>query len=404
MNGRHNQLLVLTLSFVGFIALGVSSGMLGVAWPSLRATFGLPLDALGVLLVANTAGFMLASVFAGRLVALTGIGPVLLLSNGVAGLGFGGYVLAPQWWTLILAGLLVGWGTGMIDAGLNIYVAATHSVRTMNWMHASFGLGATLGPLLMTAVLSLNYSWRVGFAVVAVAHGLLALGIGVTLRRWRREGGGDAADEAALPPARSLETLKQPLAWLSIAIFFVYTGVEGTAGQWTYTLFTESRGVDVAVAGAWVSLFWAGLTLGRVLLGAVAERVGVNRLLRLATAVAVVAAALIWVQMDLLNSLAMPLLGFALGPIFPTLTSGATQRVGRRHADNTIGFQTAAASLGIAVLPGLAGVLAEAVGLEIIGGVLVVLTIAMLLLHEVILARMAVHRRRAVQQWQQDVV
>ena len=67
---RRAGLLILLLAYAGFVALGLSNSLMGVAWPSIRNTFGLPLDALGMFLIGNTTGYMLASAVSGRLMAL----------------------------------------------------------------------------------------------------------------------------------------------------------------------------------------------------------------------------------------------------------------------------------------------------------------------------------------------
>jgi len=94
-----------------------------------------------------------------------------------------------------------------------------------------------------------------------------------------------------------------------------------------------------------------------------------------------------WNVAEPLNFLGLVTIGFSLAPLFPSLISSTPRRVGAAHAANAIGFQVAAGSVGIAVLPGFAGVLAENLGLEIIGPFLVVASVAMLLLHEALVRR-----------------
>jgi len=385
VEARRPALLVLGLAFGGFLLLGLTSAQIGVSWPAVRADFGLPLDALGILLIANTVGNLMGSVLAGRLAAALGIGSHLLLSNLLGAAGLAGYALAPAWWVIVACGLLVGWGGGSLVSGLSIYVADHHSVRSMNWLHASFGLGATLSPLLVTGLLRVGLSWRWGFTAVALAYLALALGITLTRRQWRtpRRAPGMLAANAAIG---LFVTLRRPVVWLSIAIFFVYTGLEMVAGQWGFSLFTEARGVALGTAGAWMSLYWGGVALGRVALGAIAERFGVDRLLRMSLLLALVGALFVWLRAPALNALAMPLLGLGLAPIFPSLTSRTAERVGPAHAHNSIGLQTGFAGLGGALVPALAGVLAENITLELIGPFLFGLGVLLLLLYEASLA------------------
>ncbi|MBP8949156.1 MAG: MFS transporter [Candidatus Promineofilum sp.] len=383
------QRYTMLLAFSCFVAQGIISGMLGVAWPSIRATFGLSLDALVALLIASTIGYVLGSFLASPLLARIGVGWALLVTNLVSAAGFFGFVLAPSWAGLVAFGLLTGWGGGTTGTVLNIYVASTRTVRTMNWMHASFGVGATIGPLLMTAIVGAGASWRLGYAIGAFIHlglGLLFLTV-VRTMTFRGIDNATAEDPSAhAAPIRA--TLRLPMVWLSILLFLLYTGVESTAGQWTYTWFTESRAASAYLAGAMTSVFWAMLTVGRVVFGAGAARIGVTRLLRLSMIGTVLAAALLLVRSLPVGFVAIALMGLSLSAIFPTLTADAPRRVGARHAGNVIGLQTGAASIGLAVLPGLAGAIAARVGLEALGPFLVGAALLMLLVNQVAMVTM----------------
>ena len=355
---------------------------MGIAWPSVRGSFGLSLSALGSLLLASTIGFLLVSISMGRLVAKIGIGWFLFSGFLLSGIGYLGYAITPSWWILVFCGLVTGWGVGSIDAGLNYYAAENHSVRTMNWLHASFGVGAAFGPILMTAIFQAGLSWRFGFAINSVLNFLMCLALGLTMGQWRQVH--TAAQQKGQSQASISATLKRVIVWLSILIFFVLTGLEGSTAQWTYTFFTEGRSVNLAMAGLWVSFFWSGMTVGRIVLGAVVERVGSKRLLRLCLVGTILATVGIMAQSDTLNALSMAFLGFCIGPTFPTLMSGTPNRVGVGYVGHTVGFQMAATSIGFSMLPALLGVLAEDLGLEVVGVFLVVTAVITLLLHEII--------------------
>jgi fucose permease len=73
-----------------------------------------------------------------------------------------------------------------------------------------------------------------------------------------------------------------------------------------------------------------------------------------------------WNPFPQASIIAVSLIGFAIAPIFPGLVSGTRARVGEHHAANTIGMQIAAAGFGGAVVPSLAGVLAQNFSLEAI--------------------------------------
>src|SRR5262249_30603914 len=158
------------LSALGFAALGLPDGVLGVAWPSMRDSFGLPLDALGALLVATTAGYVVSSAASGWILARIGIGTLLALSCAATALALCGYAWVPSWRAVVALGVLAGLGAGAIDAGINLYAATFHSPRTLSLLHTGYGLGTTLGPAIMTPLVAAGPGWRVGYAVLAAAQ------------------------------------------------------------------------------------------------------------------------------------------------------------------------------------------------------------------------------------------
>ena len=380
---RKSQLLA--ISYAAFAIFGLSMSPLGVAWPYMRRTFGAPLDALGTLLAVLMMGYLVSSFNSGRIVARLGTGRLLLLSASVAGLGVLAYGLAPSWGFMILVVFVSGLGCGLLDAGLNTYAAIHFTPRDLNWLHASFGLGATIGPIVMTATMfSLGWPWQYGFVIIGSLWGLLAACFALTLGKWQLGGANpDARSGASAPRVSARATLALPAVWLLIALFMVSTGIETTASQWTYTLFTEGRAVSPYLAGLSISIFWGSYTAGRLLVGFLAGRIRIETLLRACTLGLVAGSLLLWVGPGLeLNLLGLALMGLALGPVFPSLISVTPGRAGAHHAPNAIGFQVSAASLGGALLPALAGVLAEYLGLDVIGAALVVASLVMLVLYQ----------------------
>jgi fucose permease len=360
---------LILLSFIAFISLGLPDGLLGVAWPSIRETFSLRLDALGFLLIASTTGYIISSFLSGRLIAKLGVGGTLAASCFLTGAGLIGYTLVPQWWMMVALGLVAGMGGGAIDAGLNTYVASNFGEGLMQWLHASFGVGVTLGPIIMTVGLNWFNSWYWGYRNVGTAQIVLALCFVLTISMWRQTSDHPGQETSRITDYTTplTETLRHPTIWMSLLLFFIYTGVEVSFGSWTYSLLTLSRGVPTEVAGLWSGSYWATFTLGRFLAGILTRRFGIKKLLVTGQLAALVGALLLWWNpFPTASIIAVSIIGFALAPIFPGLVSTTSSRVGDHHAANTIGMQISAAGLGGAVIPGLAGVLAQNISLEAI--------------------------------------
>ncbi len=382
---------LVVLAYIAFIALGMPDGLLGVAWPSIRTSFLLPVDAVGLLITAAVAGYLTSSFLSGPLIARFSVGNVLAVSCAMTGAGLIGYTLVPVWWMMVLLGVVAGLGAGAIDAGLNTYVAANFGEGMMQWLHACYGIGVTLGPIIMTTALTTQNSWRLGYRVVGVFQLVLALCFALTLPLWNQK---EAAAGVETPKRLTdyktplLTTLFQPRVWLSISLFFFYVGSEVTMGTWAYTLLTESRGIRPESAGLLVGSYWGAFTVGRILAGLFAKRVGVNRLVVGGLLAALLGAVLLWWNpVKAANLISIPLIGFAIAPIFPALISGTSQRVGTHNAANTIGMQMAASGLGTAIIPSLVGILARRASLEVIAACLVVLFTGLLGLYSLALKK-----------------
>jgi fucose permease len=234
---------------------------------------------------------------------------------------------------------------------------------------------------LMTATLTSGLGWRWGYGLLGLALAAMAAVFALTLDLWKVPPAGKLSE----PQSQSLvATLAHPPVWPGVLLFFAYTGLEVTAGQWTYTLLTEARGVAPAMAGAAVAAYWASLTVGRLVAGAIAPRVPARTLVWGALGLAPIGGALILLaEGGALAVLGLVTLGIALAPIYPLITADTPGRVGAQYATHAISFQVSAAYLGAAVIPSIVGVVATSHGLEIIGVSLVVAAIALFGLYKV---------------------
>jgi fucose permease len=375
----------IALIFTAFISLGMPDGLLGVAWPSLRNEFSRPIDAMATLLVFGTAGYMLSSLLSGLCVDRFGVGWMLAGSCALTATGLAGFALLPAWFWVVPLSLALGLGAGAIDAGLNNYVEANYGHRLMQWLHASFGIGITLGPLLMTLGLSLTSTWRTGYAVVSIFQVLLAVTFAITANQWqkRKKSENQERQKSQLLQSKVVwrSTMANARSWWSAALFFIYTGIELGMGHWAYSLLTESRNMTPSTAGIVVAGYWGAFTLARILAGFYAYRIQPALLTKVSLAGA---GCMLWILAvnphSIISAASVVLVGFAIGPVFPALISGTSQRVGLPHTTNTIGMQMAAGGLGAATLPSVGGWLGAQMGIGVISVYLAVLCMAVLVL------------------------
>src|SRR5262249_21116932 len=236
--------------------------MLGVAWPAMRGTFGQPLAALGLVLLALTCGYLTASAASGFVEARLGTAAVLTAGFGASAAAMLAFATAPSWLLFVLGALILGLGAGSVDAGANAYMALEHGAGPLNLLHAGYGLGAALGPAVMTALLAAGLVWRLAYAgIVGACRWGPALAplvaVAGTWRSW------SVTRDISTRTAEARGRVPLALVGASLAMFFVYTGVEVGAGQWSYTFLTAARALPSTAAGLAVSGYWAGLPPGR---------------------------------------------------------------------------------------------------------------------------------------------
>jgi fucose permease len=380
-NARNIKLFVVSIAFFSFILLGMPGAMIGVAWsPHMRETFDQSRYAVAYMLFASSSGYFAASFLSGWLMARLPPANLLILSCGVAAASLAGYAFAPSFAIIVLAALFSGAGAGILDGGMNVYFAAHYGPRLMNWLHACFGIGSTLAPLLINLILDSDASWRIGFAVVSAGYLVTAILFFVTRPHWRNltVGVGSEADAPKIQHATAVSTLKLAAVWLGIILFIAYAGMELSAGQWAFSLFHEERGVGESLARFWVSLYWGSFTVGRIVFGIIVHQVKPHTLIRGCFVGIALGMLLVWWNPnDAASFGGLVIYGFMLAPIFALMITNTQERLGPVHAPNAIGFQVAASSFGAGGIPALIGIIAEETGLEILPPFLLVLLAVM---------------------------
>jgi fucose permease len=390
--GRPQVILIqLAVAFGAFVFIGTQDGAVGVLLPSLQAHYALTKGTVSVMFFASTIGYLLAALSTGLLVDRLRWRAFLTLGGIAAVSGAGTIATVPAWAIVLLALVSTGFGIGVIDAGLNAYIASLpDNAAPLNYLHACYGMGALLGPLLASSILAGGWAWNRVYVVLASAALVFVAGFALIFR----------APRPVEPPreSRAREPLLSavialPIVWLGACFLLLYVGLEVSLGSWMFSLLTEDRGAPTLLAGSFVSAYWAGLMLGRLLLGSVTRRLGNVAMIQLCLAGVVVGVLLLWlVPLAWIDAAALVLIGFSLGPIFPTTIAFMSQLVPARLLPSAIGLMASLGAAGASLFPWLAGMLADRAGIWIILPFALGLTALLLLLW--MLFQLAAARRR----------
>ncbi|KAI0484005.1 major facilitator superfamily domain-containing protein [Xylariaceae sp. FL0804] len=242
----------------------------------------------------------------------------------------------------------------------------------LGFIHGSYGLGATVGPLLATAMTArLGLPWY-QFYYVMLGMSLLELGLttsafwGATAARYRAahaaadddEGGGRTTTRAVLA---------RPIPWLVAAFLLGYVGVEVSLGGWIVSFMLHVRHAQAFDAGLTVVFFWLGLTIGRVTLGFFTGRIGEKLAVSVYLLLSVALQLLYWlIPSFVASSVFIAFEGFFLGPLFPAAIVAATKLLPSDQHVSAIGFAAAFGGGGAAVIPFAIGAIAQSRGVWVL--------------------------------------
>lgn len=362
------------IAFVGLVLLGLPTGMLGIAWPTMRVSLDAPFAGLGLLVAAMTVAQFAASAASGLLRERLGTIALLLTAVAAAAGGLAIFAVASGWWATILAAAVLGLGAGLLDAAVNTEAALRGDIRFMGALHGAWAIGASLGPPLVGATLVASDSWRPAYFVAAAAFALL----GVATYAVRS----DLSAAPELETDASGERSVGRTVILGCALMFVYVGVELGAGQWTYTRFTEDGSLGAGLAGLAVFLYWSALAGGRIALAVFGDRIPTARLFDLSVFGALAGTLAFWVLPAPVAALvALPFLGAALSVFVPVLLYLTPRRIGSAAAPHAIGYQVAAGMFGGATLPAAVGLLMQWIDVSVLGPCLVAMAVVLAGLH-----------------------
>jgi fucose permease len=355
----------LATAYFGFVLIGVASGAWGVLLPSLSAYYNVNQSVVGLLFFASATGYLLSAVSAGLLTAklgqrwylVAGVTTFIVCCSLVA--------LKPPFALVLLIRLFQGMATAIIEAGLNLFLAALpNNTALLNYLHAFYGAGALVGPLIASTILALSLGWNSAF----LAWTLLALPLLLGLLTLFREQPSSAVHEEQTKKGDSglLAALKIPLVWFATLFLLFYVGIEVSLGSWGYTFLLQNRHERDLLASAIVSGYWLGLTLGRFILnrGAVWLRLGVSGMMYACIGGIVLGVLIIWlIPGEIASAIAFCLIGTSLGPIYPSTVALLPDIVPTRMVSSAMGFLIGLSILGVALFPWLAGTLSQYMGI-----------------------------------------
>jgi len=355
---------LLVIIYIAFISLGLPDSILGASWPSMYGELAVPVSGAGVISMVISAGTIVSSLMSGRLVRWLGTGLVTLCSVGLTAAALLGFSFSGAFWMLCVWAVPFGLGAGSVDAALNHFVALHYQSRHMNWLHSFWGVGATAGPMVMGLCLANGLSWSAGYRMIGLAQLALVLVLMLSMPLWkcvRRET--DSMEEQQADPIGIRQALCLPGAKQMMLAFFCYCGLETTTGLWIASYMVLAHGMAEERAAQFASVFFLGITAGRMLSGLISNRLGNPRMVWLGQILILCGIAVLFIPAGTaLLLIGIVLLGLGCAPVFPALLHETPVNFGKRNAQSMMGMQMASAYAGTTLIPPLFGLIGHQIG------------------------------------------
>lgn len=373
--------LLLIVIYLSFISLGLPDSLLGAAWPSMQPLLGVPISYAGCLSMIISCGTVISSLLSDRLLRRFGTGLVVSCSVLLTAVALFGYSVSGRFWMLCLFAVPYGLGAGAVDAALNHYVALHYAARHMSWLHCFWGVGCSLSPYIMGFYLHRGDDWQGGYRAISLLQIILTVILFCSLPLWKRSHAAEDVKGAAPVPMKQL--LRERGVIQALVIFFSYCALESTAGLWASSFLVQERGVNPETAARFASLFYIGITVGRLLSGFVADRFGDHKMTRFGLCGITAGVILVLLPLpDIFALSGLVMIGFGCAPIYPCQIHATPSLFGTDRAQAMIGMQMACAYIGTTLMPPLFGVIAEKAGLRMFPLFLAFFLVLMALLTE----------------------
>lgn len=370
--------LQIVFAFVTFILLGANDAAIGVLLPHWGDYYNIDKTLLSLIFFAGSIGYLTAALNGNFLSRKLGNVKFLSLGNLAFLSGVFVFCFQPPLYLLLSVPFLLGFGAAILEAALNAHLARLpNKTALLNYLHSFYGIGALLSPFIGSQILEAELSWTLIYIVISAISVSLLISIHWLFTK---------ADEVATTTEPygeniSIESpLKYRFIWLFAFFSLFYAGAEISLGDWGYSFLTQYRSEGTVLSGWLMSGYWFGLTIGRVLIAPLTNKLGSRKIINLCL-IGVVSGVLILniMTFSLTNAFGLLLVGFCLGPVMPTALAFLTNVIPPHLLTGSISFIASLGSLGKAFFPWIAGNIADQAGLEMFLPYIILLTGVMII-------------------------
>ncbi|KAK7414047.1 hypothetical protein QQX98_007079 [Neonectria punicea] len=361
----HDAEFRLFTCFFAFLVYGMNDGAPGALVPLLEAHYSLPYSIVS-LIFGPMAGCIVASFSSNQLHHADGRRGVAALATWSYTAAYIGMALHPPFGLVVPLLMLTGYGSGLMNGSWNSWVGGLVQGSTLlGFLHGCWGPGATLAPVIVSALVSNGSGWWVFYYIMASLAASAA--VCVTWAFWSDVGGQNGVSASSQSHGLTLAVLKDKVTLLLSAFMLIYVGAEVTIDGWLFTFMMSVRNGSSSSSSLVASGFWIGITVGRFVLGWITGYVGEKLMVSIHLIVAIGLELGFWLGGEFVVSAVMiALVGLSIGMIMPSGIHMMPKLLPPEKHIVSVGFGTAFAISGSAIFPFAVGALAQARGVQVL--------------------------------------
>ncbi len=380
--------LLLAVLYLTFVSLGLPDSVLGSAWPTMFVELDVPVSFAGIVSAIVAGGTIVSSLMSDRITKRFGASKTTAVSVMMTALALFGFAISSRFWMLCLFAIPYGLGAGSVDAALNNYVSLHFESKHMSWLHCMWGIGSAIGPAIMGFALTNSLSWHNGYFIISIIQLVICAIIFISLPIWKKPmAEGEEQGEKRALKLREVITIKGAKAVM--ITFFCYCALEVTTILWASTYLNLNRGIDANTSALWGSLYVLGITIGRALSGFISMKLNDIQMTRMGEGIMVCGLVMLFVPVNIVSLIGIVVFGLGSAPVYPCIIHSTPERFGADKSQALIGVQMASAYTGTCLMPPLFGLIAEHISISLFPVYIGALTIAMIVLFEVLIKKTA---------------
>lgn len=387
-------MIFIVLIYLAFISLGLPDSILGSSWPLMNVELGVPINNAGIASFIISGGTIVSSLFSYKLIRVIGTGKVTIISVAMTAAALLGFSASPSFLWLLACAVPLGLGAGAVDAGLNKFVAEHYEAKHMNWLHGFWGVGAMLGPIIMSALVLGGNTWRTGYLTISIIQFSLVLLLLFSLPMWKRyEPGGNESktvDEDPLIENKPglISSLKTKGSIFGMFTFFMVASIEATMMLWGSSYLVKVEQITPERAAGWVSLFFLGITAGRMMSGFISLKMSNEGLIRAGAILTITGFLIMLLPLPTpFTLLAFVIIGTGIAPIYPSMLHQTPIYFGKHNAQAAMGMQMAFAYTGTTLVAPLLGLLFAQISFNLMPYILLACASGLLIFREILIKR-----------------